>query len=181
MDIKQLRQTTGLTQKEFCNRYLIPLKTLQNWESDDNLPSARKYPQYLLFLLERAIKEDFPVARRLIESNIDERHLTTIEHAKRKIFKSPLSKYVKDVFLYGSTARGESKSSSDVDLLLILDERIKNHKNYNDWISYLKDNISTDDFTIPEADLHVVFGENWKEDNHAYFYNIKKDGFSIWN
>ena len=181
MEIKQLRHISGLTQKEFSGRYKIPLKTLQNWETENDVPSARKCPMYVNYLLEKAIMADFPVARNLIEANIDERHLTAIEHAKSKIRKSPLSKYVKDVVLYGSTARGQSKHSSDVDLLMVLDKRIKNFKKCNDWIIYLKGNISSDDFTLPEADLHVVFDEKWWEQNDAYFSNIKKEGFSIWN
>ena len=181
MDIKRIRHSAGLTQKEFSTRYMIPLKTLQNWEADDNLPSARKCPPYVSFLLEKAIMTDFPKARYLLEANIDLPHLTAIEQAKNKIQKSPLSKYVKDVVLYGSTARGQTRPSSDVDILLVLDEGVKNHRKYNDWITYLKGNISSDDYTLPEADLHVVFDENWNSRNNAYFSNIKKEGFSIWN
>ena len=101
--------------------------------------------------------------------------------AKDKIRKSPLSKYVKDVVLYGSTARGDSKPSSDVDILLVLDGGIKNNRKYNDWITYLKGNISSEDYTMPEVDLHVVLDENWDRKNNAYFSNIKKEGFSIWS
>ena len=98
-----------------------------------------------------------------------------------KIRKSPLSRYVKDVVLYGSTARGQSKHSSDVDMLMVLDSSVKNYRKYNDWITYLKGNISSDDYRLPEADLHVAFDEKWKERGNAYFSNIKKEGFSIWN
>ena len=181
MEIKHLRHASGLTQKEFSERYRLPLKTLQNWETENDVPSARKCPSYVNYLLEKAIMADFPVVRNLIESNVDERHLTTIEHAKSKIRKSPLSKYVKDVILYGSTARGQSRYSSDVDMLVVLDNRIKNHKRYNDWITYLRGNITPDDFTLPEADLHVVFDEKWREKDDAFFSNINKEGFSIWN
>ena len=181
MDIKRLRQTTGLNQKEFSERYRIPLRTLQNWETDSDLPSARTCPQYVEFLLAKAVMSDFPVARNLLEANIDDRHLATIEQAIATIRKSPLAKYVKDVVLYGSTARGQSKHSSDVDMLMVLDGCVKNYKKYNDWITYLKGNISSDDYRLPEADLHVAFDEKWKESGNAFFSNIKKEGFSIWN
>ena len=83
--------------------------------------------------------------------------------------------------MYGSTARGQAKPSSDVDILLVLGEEVKNHRKYNDWINYLKGNLSSDDFTMPEADLHVVFDENWTKNNSAYFFNVRKEGISIWN
>lgn len=181
MTIKRLRQTTGLTQKEFSERYRIPLKTLQNWEADSDQPAARTCPQYVEYLLAIAVMADFPIVKRLLEANVDERHLATIEQSLAKIRKSPLSKYVKDVVLYGSTARGQSKYSSDVDMLLVLDNCVKNYRKYNDWITYLKGNISSDDYRLPEADLHVVFDEKWKEKSNAYFSDIKKEGFSIWS
>lgn len=170
-----------MTQKEFCIRYKIPTKTLQNWETDSNTPSARKCPQYVSFLLEKAVMTDFPIVQKIIKANIDGRHLTTLKYAKDKISKSTLSKYVKDVVLYGSTARGQAKSSSDVDLLMVLDDKIKNNKRYNAEIINLKGNISTDDFSLPEADLHVVYDETWKDNNNVYFSNVRKEGFSIWN
>ena len=181
MEIKRLRHSSGLTQKEFSSRYQIPLKTIQNWEADRTLPSARTCPPYVVALLKSAIMADFPVARNLLEADVDMPHLIAIEQAKDKILKSPLSGYVKDVVLYGSTARGKAKPTSDVDILLVLDERIKKKNKYNDWISSLKGNISSDDYTIPEADLHVVFDENWRNNKDAYFSNIKKEGFSIWS
>ena len=124
---------------------------------------------------------DFSIVKNLLLANVDESHLTTIQHAKSQIRKSPLSRYVKDVVLYGSTARGQSKPFSDVDILMVLDEKVKNRKQYNDWITYLKGNISTDDYTLPETDLHVAFYDNWVENNNAFLSNIRKEGFSIWN
>lgn len=181
MNVKQIRQAAGLTQKEFSQRYSIPLKTLQNWESNQNLPSYRACPQYVLLLLERVVKTDFPFSERLIDAGIDELHLKALRIAINRIKKSPLSAYVLDVFLYGSTARGVFRAKSDLDILLVLDEEVKKKKKYNEWITYLKGNISSDDFNMPEADLHVVFGENWKEKADVYFSNIKEEGFSIWN
>ena len=124
---------------------------------------------------------DFRIAKYLLEADVDMPHLVAIDHARANIHKSPLSNYVKDVVLYGSTARGQSKPSSDVDILLVLDAAIKSHRKYNDWITYLRGNISSDDYTLPEADLHVVFDANWEDNKTAYFSNIRKEGFSIWS
>ena len=139
------------------------------------MPSARKCPPYVSFLLEKALMADFSIVKNLLLANVDESHLTTIQHAKSQIRKSPLSRYVKDVVLYGSTARGQSKPSSDVDILIVLYEKVKNRKQYNDWITYLKGNISTDDYTLPETDLHVAFYDNWVENKNAYLSNIRKE------
>ena len=53
MKIKEIRLISNLSQAKFCDRYGIPLRTLQSWEIGE-----RKPPEYLLKLLERAIRED---------------------------------------------------------------------------------------------------------------------------
>ena len=53
--IKAIRQQTGLSQARFADLYGLPKRTLENWESGQRIP-----PPYVLALLERAVKEDFP-------------------------------------------------------------------------------------------------------------------------
>ena len=52
--IRELRKTTGLSQTAFGEKYGIPMRTIQNWENGVNDP-----PDYLIGLLERAVREDF--------------------------------------------------------------------------------------------------------------------------
>lgn len=54
MTIKEIRSLTGLSQQKFGDKYKIPLRTIQNWEGGVNTP-----PDYVISLLERAVKEDF--------------------------------------------------------------------------------------------------------------------------
>lgn len=51
---KEIRALTGLSQKKFGDLYRIPLRTIQNWEQGTN-----EAPEYVLLLLERAVREDF--------------------------------------------------------------------------------------------------------------------------
>lgn len=53
MDIREMRAGLGDTQSEFADRYHIPFRTIQNWET-----GVRKPPEYILSLLERQVKED---------------------------------------------------------------------------------------------------------------------------
>lgn len=50
MYIETLRKITGLTQKEFANKYEIPIRTLQKWEQHQSFPA-----NYLIKLLEKDI------------------------------------------------------------------------------------------------------------------------------
>ena len=48
-----MRAMLGESQQKFGNRYNIPLRTIQQWESGE-----RKCPAYVTELLERAVLED---------------------------------------------------------------------------------------------------------------------------
>ena len=54
MNIKDLRNLTGLSCNAFGELYKIPAHTLNNWEQ-----GIRKPPVYVMELLERAVLEDF--------------------------------------------------------------------------------------------------------------------------
>ena len=53
MNIREMRTALGNTQSEFANRYHIPFRTIQNWET-----GVRKPPEYIVSLLEHQVKED---------------------------------------------------------------------------------------------------------------------------
>lgn len=55
MNIRELRNMTGLSQEKFGKKYNIPRRTVQDWELENRTP-----PDYLVSLLERAVREDFP-------------------------------------------------------------------------------------------------------------------------
>lgn len=44
--IKELRESTGLSQSKFAEKYHIPVGTLQHWEQ-----GVRKPPEYVEYLL----------------------------------------------------------------------------------------------------------------------------------
>ncbi len=48
--IIELRTSTGMTRKEFCEYFEIPYRTLQDWELGN-----RKMPDYVLRLIEYKI------------------------------------------------------------------------------------------------------------------------------
>lgn len=52
--IKKIRSYTGLSQAKFSQKYNIPTRTVENWES-----GSRKCPEYLIQLLSRVVQEDF--------------------------------------------------------------------------------------------------------------------------
>lgn len=51
--IKEIREYSGLSQAKFSEKYGIPKRSLENWES-----GSRKCPDYVVSLLERAVKSD---------------------------------------------------------------------------------------------------------------------------
>ena len=53
MTIFEMRTAFGDTQSEFAERYNIPFRTIQNWES-----GVRKPPEYVVELLEERVRSD---------------------------------------------------------------------------------------------------------------------------
>ncbi len=53
MDLRELRAQLGLTQQGFAERYDIPFRTVQNWET-----GLRRPPEYMMRLLEYRIRHD---------------------------------------------------------------------------------------------------------------------------
>ena len=54
MTVKELRAITGLSQRAFGEKYHIPTRTIEDWEGGRRKPS-----ETILYLLERAVKEDY--------------------------------------------------------------------------------------------------------------------------
>ena len=50
MSIREIRQDTGLTQAEFAEKFHIPKRSIENWES-----GKRKCPEYVNYLLQQLI------------------------------------------------------------------------------------------------------------------------------
>lgn len=107
-----------------------------------------------------------------------ERHEKALEYAVRVIRTSPLAEFVKELYLYGSYARGDYKYSSDIDLFLVLEEK---GKEYHSEVLKLKSDVTdAEDFGGVDVDLKVTFGDTWKESNQFYHRNIRKEGRNIW-
>ena len=49
--IKELRESTGMNRKEFCDYFNIPYRTVTEWERDN-----RHAPEYVIRLLEYYIR-----------------------------------------------------------------------------------------------------------------------------
>lgn len=60
--IKELRESTGMNRKEFCEYFQIPYRTVSEWERD-----GRHAPDYVIRLLEYYIRME-----KLMEENKEE-------------------------------------------------------------------------------------------------------------
>lgn len=89
MSVKQLRSITGLSQKAFGEKYHIPKRTVENWESGSRKPS-----ETVLFLLNRVVKGDYKmneykvVAIRTYGGIIEEFDVQTYNDAESAIEKA---------------------------------------------------------------------------------------------
>lgn len=64
MDIKELREATGMTQKAFAHFFGIPLSTLRKWEQGEASPA-----KYIVNLLARALPCANPLLQKIEGKN----------------------------------------------------------------------------------------------------------------
>ena len=97
-------------------------------------------------------------------------------------FKSGLCQlyqdFLSEIILYGSYARGDYDSESDIDFLVVLD---KQEIDYGEEIGKMTK------FIYPlmlDYDIIVSYlpipKKRWQEEKSFFFDNVKKDGLSIW-
>jgi predicted nucleotidyltransferase/DNA-binding XRE family transcriptional regulator len=99
--IKRLREIFELTQLELATLLGIPLKSIQNWEQGQRIPS----PWVIDLIYDRAL------------INKQNKVLTYLEI--KKAVKEVASKHdIKRVYLFGSYAKGLATPNSDIDLYM---------------------------------------------------------------
>lgn len=105
MTLKQLRKQKGLTQAA-CAAYLgVPLRTYQNYESDEKKQTSMKYQ----FMLQKLGQYGF----------LDETHgVLSLDQIKRICAQVFENKEISYCYLFGSYAKGKATELSDVDLLV---------------------------------------------------------------
>ena len=58
IDIKDLREKTGMTQKEFATYFEIPLRTYENWEAKSESENRHYLKEYWIRLMEYKLKNE---------------------------------------------------------------------------------------------------------------------------
>ena len=108
MTLKELRKQKKLTQIE-CAKYLgIPVRTYQNYETDESKASSMKYA----FMMQKLEGYGF----------IDETHGVLSIGQITDICKDIFADFdVEYCYLFGSYATGKATEASDVDLLIATD------------------------------------------------------------
>ncbi len=105
MTLRELRKQKKLTQVE-CAEYLgIPIRTYQNYETDESKATSMKY----MFMIQKLSSYGF----------IDETHgILSIQQIKDICAEVFSSFDVKYCYLFGSYAKSRATENSDVDLLI---------------------------------------------------------------
>lgn len=155
MTLKELRKRHNMTQVE-CAKYLgIPLRTYQNYESDNVNPNTIKYQ----FMMEKLEQYGY----------IDETHgILSIEQIK-KACEPIFSKYkVQYCYLFGSYAKRKAKETSDVDLLVYTEVT---GIQFYELIEVLRENLKK------KVDL---LNQEQIKDNFDLINEILKDGIKIY-
>lgn len=109
----------------------------------------------------------------------DERFFKSMQHALNTLRQSSIAPYITSVYLYGSSARGDYKYSSDIDLFVVLDKDVPIDIARPEMFR-LKGIISPANINDVPVDLHATIGSEWETGTSLYYKNIRKEGVDIW-
>ena len=112
---------------------------------------------------------------------MDKKFQNGIEYALEFLKNNILKDYINNVILFGSCARKENKFNSDIDLLIVFSEDIKNVNRYNKEIRLIKSDLSYINDELPEIDIKAFIGKEWENDNSLFCTLIRKDGIELWH
>lgn len=94
----------------------------------------------------------------------------------KKIYGS----HLQEVILYGSYARGDFGSDSDVDIMILLDISDFDLKAYSRELSYMTYDFNMDnDLDIKPIAKNQAHFEKWVE-NYPFYSNIQKEGVVLY-
>lgn len=95
----------------------------------------------------------------------------------KKFAKKIKSKYIQQIILYGSVARGEDNEDSDIDILIITD-------NYEKIEDQIADEVLNIIFNEEEyISTNIMTTEHYnKTKNYSFITNVEKEGVILgWN
>lgn len=58
MDMKEVRERSGMSRSAFAEYFGISYRTIQNWELGEGSSNGRKCPKYLLELMKYKLEHD---------------------------------------------------------------------------------------------------------------------------
>lgn len=165
------------TQREFSKKFGIPQQSI-SWVAEDlskhNLILVRTVGKSTLF---KANKDSytFGIVKKLFENE------KNAQEALKETVSKKLAgtKYIKECVIFGSIARGDEKTGSDVDLFVVCDA---GHENETLEKTSELNGILIRRFGNPLTPLIVSTKsiEDWKKKNRFLFEeNIMKDGIRV--
>ena len=88
--------------------------------------------------------------------------------------------HLRKVILYGSYARGDFQSDSDVDIMILLDMTDMELKQYGDQLSYMTFDFNMDyDVDIKPIAKNEEHYRKWV-DNYPFYSNVNREGVRLY-
>jgi len=169
-NLKRIRLSRNLTQRELAEQTGIPIRTIQQYEQrQKDINGARA--EYVV-LLSRAL---YCNVSDLLENIIENNNILTINEIKLLIVPIIKKYKIKRVSLFGSYARSEATANSDVDFLV-------EGGSFTGLLEYTHFTNSLEDALGKKVDviLHSTLSSSTKKADIKLLKNIEKDKVEIY-
>lgn len=88
--------------------------------------------------------------------------------------------HLKSIILYGSYARGDFASNSDIDIMILVDISDSEIKNYSEKLSQVTFSLNLDnDLLLMPLVKNIDHFQYWVE-AYPFYRNVKKEGVSLY-
>lgn len=102
------------------------------------------------------------------------RHVKSLLYALNVLKSNKYKEHIREIYLYGSCARGHQKFDSDVDLFLFVDEGVSDQ-----LIRELRIAVSPDDYTLPEVEIKIS-KTNYFSNSRIFQTNLEREAILLW-
>ncbi len=80
------------------------------------------------------------------------------------------------IILFGSQARGEANSASDIDILIVLKQKFSYYQEVRKISQFISDLCLENNILISCC---FTTSEKWEKENNAFYRNVRKDGVTL--
>lgn len=111
-------------------------------------------------------------------NQLPQRFCKAISYAKETLMTSSFADHILQIYLYGSCATGKIKYDSDVDILIVVSDKMILNRELIQAFRILRSDLH-DIENMAEIDLRLISKTSWEKNDSFYLNNVHREGIQL--